>query len=127
MRGLMSGPTNRHMTAGGPMWRNPFFARAVIGLAIALALGGLATAAVAASADDFSSAYAKAEAAEQQAGALKNQWTTTEAELKSAQGAAKAGNYDEAVKHAEEAEALANASIAQAKEQAAIWTKAVIR
>jgi hypothetical protein len=109
------------------MWRKPFFVRAVIGLAIALALGGLATAAMAASADDFSSAYAKAEAAEQQAGALKNQWTTTEAELKSAQGAAKAGNYDEAVKHAEEAEALANASIAQAKEQAAIWTKAVIR
>lgn len=101
--------------------------RSVIGLAVAVALGGFATTAVAATADDFNAAYAKAEAAEQQAGALKNQWTTTEAELKSAQAAAKAGNYDDAVKHAQEAEALANASIAQAKEQAAIWTKAVIR
>ena len=47
--------------------------------------------------------------------------------LKAAQAAASAGNYDQAVKLAGEAEALANASIAQAKEQAADWTKAVIR
>ena len=103
------------------------YRRAMIGLAIGVSLVGLTGAAVAAPADDFNAAYPKAEAAEQQAGALKNQWTTTQAELKSAQAAAKAGNYDEAVKHAQAAEALANASIAQAKEQAAIWTQAVIR
>ena len=82
---------------------------------------------MAASADDFKAAYAKAEAAENQAGALKNQWTTTETELKAAKKAADAGNFDEATKHAQEAEALANASIAQAKEQATAWKNAVIR
>jgi len=98
-----------------------------IKLAIIVSVGAMTTAAVAASADDFKAAYAKAEAAEKQAGALKNQWTTTESELKAAQAAANAGNYDEAVKRAQQAEALANASIAQAKEQATAWTQAVIR
>jgi len=103
------------------------FRHSLLGLALVICIGGLTTAAVAASADDFKAAYAKAEAAEKQATALKNQWTTTEAELKAAQAAAKSGNYDEAVKRAQHAEALANASIAQAKEQATAWTQAVIR
>jgi hypothetical protein len=102
-----------------------------IGLAvIASAMGlimALATAALAASADDFKAAYAKAEAMETQAGTLKNQWTTTEAELKAAKKAADGGNFDDAVKHAQDAEALASASIAQAKEQATAWKNAVIR
>ena len=100
---------------------------ALIRLAVVLTATGLATAALAASADDFKAAYAKAEAAENQAGALKNQWTTTDAELKAAKKAADAGNFDEAIKHAQQAEALANASIAQAKEQATAWKNAVIR
>jgi len=115
------------MIAGGLALRYPMCGRVLIGLAVAVALGSLATAARAASADDFKAAYAKAQAVEQQAGALKNQWTTTEAELKAAQAAANAGNYDDAVKHAVEAEALANASITQAKEQATAWMQAVIR
>jgi hypothetical protein len=102
-------------------------ARTLVRLAVALIATGLATAALAASADDFKTAYAKAEAAENQAGAIKNQWTTTEAELKAAKKAADAGNFDEAIKHAQQAEALANASIAQAKEQATAWKNAVIR
>ena len=101
--------------------------QALIRLAVVLAATGLATAALAASADDFQEAYAKAEAAKNQAGALKNQWTTTDTELKAAKKAADAGNFDEAIKHAQEAEALANASIAQAKEQATAWKNAVIR
>ena len=48
------------------------------------------------------------------------------ATLKAAQTAAAAGKYDEAVKHAQQAEALANASIAQAKEQETAWKQAVI-
>lgn len=100
---------------------------ALIRLAVVLTATGLATAALAASADDFKAAYAKAEAAENQAGALKNQWTTTETELKAAKKAADAGNFGEATKYAQEAEALANASIAQAKEQATAWKNAVIR
>jgi hypothetical protein len=101
--------------------------RTLIGLSVILSLGGLATAALAASADDFSAAYAKAEAADKEAGALKNQWTSTASELKAAQAAANAGHYDAAVALALHAEALANASIVQAKEQAAVWTQAVIR
>jgi hypothetical protein len=95
-------------------------------LTIFLSALGPATAAVAASADDFTAAYAKAEAANKEAGALKNQWITTERELKAAQAAAAAGKYDEAVRDAQRAEAIANASIAQSKEQAAAWRQAVI-
>ena len=99
----------------------------LLGLAVVLSIGGLTSPALAASADDFKAALAKAEAANQQAGALKNQWTTTADALKAAQAAAAAAHYDEAVKDAQQAEALANASIAQAKEQAANWRQAVIR
>ncbi len=101
--------------------------RDLFGLAVMLAIGASAAPALAASADDFKVALAGAEAAQQQAGALKNQWTATEDALKAAQAAAAAGHYEEAIKQAQQAEALANASIAQAKEQAAIWRQAVIR
>ena len=95
-------------------------------MAVAL-LAASTTAAFAASAGDFKTAFAKAEAANKAAAALKNQWTTTADALKDAQAAAATGNYDQAVKLAAQAEALAKASIAQAKEQAAIWSQAVIR
>jgi hypothetical protein len=95
--------------------------------AVALAVAGPAGAAMAASADDFKAALERAQAAMKQAHALKNEWTTTAAELKKAQAAAAAGNFDDAVKFAQEAEALANASIAQAKEQEKLWRDAVIR
>ena len=101
--------------------------RALSRLVVVLTATGLATAALAASADNFKAAYARAEAAENQAGALKNQWTTTDTELKAAKKAADVGNFGEAIKHAQEAEALANASIAQAKEQTTAWKNAVIR
>jgi hypothetical protein len=101
--------------------------RALIGLAVIALLASLSTAGFAASADDFKSAYAAAAAANKQAGALKNQWTTTADELEAAQTAAAVGRYDEAVAHAQQAEALAKASIAQAKEQATAWKQAVIR
>jgi len=101
--------------------------RALIRLAVILSVGGFATAAIAASADDFKAAYAKAEAASKQALAMKTGWMTTDKELKAAKKAADAGKFDAAVKHANEAEALANASIAQAKEQEKIWMDAVVR
>ena len=101
--------------------------RKLIQLAVVLSVGGFATAAFAASADDFKAAYEKAEAAIKQAHALKNEWTTTGAALKAAKAAADAGKFDEAVAHAQQAEALANGSIAQAKEQEKLWPEAVIR
>ena len=101
--------------------------RALIRVAAVLAAASFATAAIAASADDYKAAYAKAEAAITQAHALKNEWTTTAAALKAAKAAADAGKFDEAVAHAQQAEALANGSIAQAKEQEKLWPEAAIR
>ena len=75
---------------------------------------------------DFDSALAAALAAEKDAGALKNQWTTTEQALAAAKKAAAAGDFDAAVKQAKQAEALAKASIAQAKEQDTAWKAGVI-
>jgi hypothetical protein len=101
--------------------------RFLIQLAVILSVGGLATAAMAASADDFKAAYAKAEAASKQALSMKTGWTTTTKALKAAKKAAGAGKYDAAVKKANEALALANASIAQAEQQKKLWKDAVIR
>jgi hypothetical protein len=100
---------------------------ALIRIAAFVLLTVSTTAALAASADDFKTALAKAEAADKVAAALKNQWTTTADVLTAARTAAAAGHYDQAVTLAQQAEALAKASVAQAKEQAANWSKAVIR
>ena len=101
--------------------------RTLIRLAVILSAAGIATAAFAASADDYKAAYAKAEAAAKQSHKMKTAWTTTDKELKAAKKAGDAGKYDDAVEHAKEAETLAEASIAQAKEQAKIWQDAVVR
>jgi hypothetical protein len=87
-----------------------------------------ASAAQAASTEtDFKTALAAAVAAEQDAGALKNQWIPTEQTLAAARKAATAGDFDAAVAQAKEAEVLAKASIAQAKEQQSAWRAGVIR
>jgi hypothetical protein len=70
---------------------------------------------------DFKAAYAAAEAAEKEAGVLRNQWTTTESTLAAARKAADAGNFDQAVALAKEAEALAKASIFQADSEKDAW------
>jgi multidrug resistance efflux pump len=99
----------------------------LIKLAVAASCLTFATAAFAASADDYKAATAKAEAAIKAAHAAHNEWTTTADEMKAAKKAADAGDFGEAVKHANEAEALAHASVAQAKEQEKLWPDAVIR
>jgi hypothetical protein len=76
---------------------------------------------------DYKIALAAAVAAEQDAGTLKNQWIPTEQALAAAKKAAAAGDLDTAVAQAKEAEALAKASIAQAKEQQSAWRAGVIR
>ena len=101
--------------------------RTLIGLAVAVSVAGLAGAAFAATADDYKAAAAKAETAIKEAHAHKNEWTTTGAAMKAAKAAAAAGKFDDAVKHAQEAETLANGSIAQSKEQEKLWPDAVVR
>jgi hypothetical protein len=75
---------------------------------------------------DFKTALAAAVAAEEDAGALKNQWIPTEQALAAAKKAAAAGDFDTAVAQAKRAKALAQASIAQAKEQQSEWKAGVI-
>jgi hypothetical protein len=76
---------------------------------------------------DFTTAYAAAEAANKEAGALRNQWTTTAVTLAAAKKAAAEGNFDSAVAASKEAEALAKASIFQATSEKALWKDMEIR
>ena len=85
------------------------------------------TAAFAATEADYKAAYAAAEAANKEAGGLRNQWTTTANTLAAAKKAADAGEFDKAVEAAKEAEALARASIYQAKSEKELWKDLEIR
>jgi hypothetical protein len=92
-----------------------------LSLATALLVAG-ATSVLAASAEaDFKAAYAAAEAANKEAGSLRNQWTVTAAALAAAKKAADAGDFDQAVAQSKEAEALARASIYQATSEKDAW------
>ena len=87
-----------------------------------------ATAAMAASSEaDFKAAYAAAEAANKEAAALRNQWTTTAATLADAKKAADKGDFDQGVAASKEAEALAKASIYQATSEKTLWKDLEIR
>ncbi len=94
-------------------------------LATTLFIAGVVPA-LAASEADFKAAYAAAEAAEKEAGQLRNRWTTTEATLAAAQKSAASGNFDAATASAKEAEALAKASIFQATSERDRWKDAEI-
>jgi hypothetical protein len=92
-----------------------------------LLIGGSASLSAAGSETDFRAAYAAAEAAEKEAGRLRNQWTVTEAALADAKKAAAKGDFDQAISSAKEAEALAKASIFQATSEEEAWKNLEIR
>ena len=92
-----------------------------------IALLLVATPALAASDADYKAAYAAAEAANKEAGQLRNQWTTTASTLADAKKAGDAGDFDKAVASAKEAEALAKASVYQAKSEKELWKDEAIR
>jgi hypothetical protein len=94
-------------------------------LVLALLTAGAAFAA--GSEDDYKAAYAAAEAANKEAGKLRNQWTTTANTLTAAKKAAEAGEFDKATASAKEAEALAKASIFQATSEKTRWRDMEIR
>lgn len=98
-----------------------------LALAVTLLGTGAGSALAAGSEADFRAAYAAAEAANKDAAGLRNQWTTTAATLAAAKKAAEAGNFDEAVAQAKEAEALAKASIFQATSEKDRWKSLEIR
>ena len=96
-------------------------------LASVLLIAGAPPALAAGSEADFKTAYAAAEAANKEAGALRNQWTTTAAALAAAKKSADAGDFDAAVASSKEAEALARASIFQATSEKTLWKNMEIR
>ena len=87
----------------------------------------IAPSAFAASEADYTAALAAAEAANKEAGKLRNQWTTTAATLAAAKKSAEAGDFDKATVSAKEAEALAKASIFQATSEKTRWKDLEIR
>jgi hypothetical protein len=81
-----------------------------------------ATATLAAGSEaDYKAAYAAAEAANKEAGALRDQWTVTASALAAAKKAADIGDFDQAIAQAREAEALAKASTFQATSEKDAW------
>jgi hypothetical protein len=105
------------------------FSKTSIGpLALLASVLWAASAAFAASTEaDFKAAYAAADAAEREAGRLRNQWLPTEAALAEARKAAERSDFDHATAAAKEAEALAKASISQATSEKESWKKLKIR
>jgi hypothetical protein len=96
-------------------------------IACALLIASVTTAWAAGSETDYKTAYAAAEAANRQAAALRNRWTTTSAALAAAKKAADSGDFESAVASAKEAEALAKASIFQATSEQERWKDMEIR
>ena len=93
----------------------------LISLSSVLLIASATSALAAGSESDFKTAYAAAEAANKEAGSLRNQWTVTAAALTAAKKAADAGDFDQAVAQSKEAEALARASIYQATSEKEAW------
>jgi hypothetical protein len=98
-----------------------------LSLAIAALLASATTVLAAATEADFKTAYAAAEAANKEAGQLRNQWTTTATALAAAKKAADSGDFDAAVAASREAEALAKASIVQSNGEKEAWKALEIR
>jgi hypothetical protein len=96
-------------------------------LAATLLVTGATSALAASTEADFKAAYAAAEAANKEAGSLRNQWTTTASTLAAAKKAADSGDFDAGVAQAQEAEALAKASIFQATSEKERWKDLEIR
>ena len=93
----------------------------ILSLSSVLLIAGATSVLAAGSEADFKAAYAAAEAANKEAGALRNQWTVTAAALAAAKKAADNGDFDQAVAQSKEAEALAKASIYQAESEKEAW------
>ena len=101
--------------------------KVLFALSLALLWRGGSAAFAASTEADFKNAYAAADAAEAEAGRLRNQWLPTEAALADARKAAGQGDFDHATAAAKDAEALAKASIFQATSEKEAWKKLEIR
>ena len=93
----------------------------VFSLSSAWLIAGVPSAWAAGSEVDYKAAYAAAEAANKEAGALRDQWTAAASALAASKKAADGGDFDAAIAQAREAEALAKASIFQATSEKDAW------
>ena len=75
----------------------------------------------------FKAALAEADAANKRAGELRNQWLPTAAALAAARKAGEAGEFDKATRLAQDAKALAEASIAQSLREKDAWRDSELR
>src|SRR5579871_6227153 len=98
-----------------------FVGSARIALLGLIVIGPAACGFAAGSEAEFKAAFAAAEAAEKEAGRLRNQWTATETSLAEARTAADQSQFDRATRAARQAEALAKASIFQATHEKQAW------
>ena len=89
--------------------------------ATALLAISIASARAASTEADYKAAYAAADEANNQAGKLRNQWTTAVAALKGAKKAAEAGDFDKAVDLSKQSEELSKAAIFQSNQQKDAW------
>jgi hypothetical protein len=103
-----------------PDMKNPMRALILV-LSSAWLISGASSAWAAGSEADFKAAYAEAEAANKEAGVLRDQWTVTAAALAAAKKAAESGDFDAAIAQSREAEALAKASVFQATSEQEAW------
>ena len=101
--------------------------KSTLSMALAFLIAGAESVLGASSEADFKAAYAAAEAANREAGALRNQWTVTAAALAEAKRAAGKNDFDQAVASSKEAEALARASMFQASHEKEAWKALEIR
>lgn len=93
----------------------------------ALLVAGATSAYAASTEADYKTAYAAADAANNEAGKLRNQWTTAVKALKEAKKAAEAGDFDKAVAESKKSEMLSKAAIFQTNEQKDAWKQMEIR
>lgn len=101
--------------------RSSAFATSALTMVAVVLLSAAAPAFAASTEADFKAAYAAADAANNEAGKLRNQWTTGVKALAAARKAAEAGDFDKAVAEAKHAEELSKAAIYQAHEQETAW------
>lgn len=101
--------------------------RSIVALAAVLLSGAALPTSAASTEADYKTAYAAAEAANAEAGKLRNQWTTAVSALKAAKKAAEAGDFDQAVAESKKSEALSKAAIFQTNEQKDNWKLLEIR
>ncbi|MBN9041951.1 MAG: hypothetical protein BGP05_08715 [Rhizobiales bacterium 62-47] len=96
-------------------------------LATTMLIAAVAPALAASTEADYKAAYAAAESANNEAGKLRNQWTTAVSALSAAKKAAEAGDFDKATAEAKKSEQLSKAAIFQTNEQKENWKQMEIR